>query len=118
MSQAIGFTAEDLALGYLKQQGLTYITRNYQSRFGEIDLIMRDKHHLIFIEVRKRSSRLFGGAASSISLNKRQKIIKTALAYLSKYNLHHQQAIRFDVVCMDGVPARFTWIKNAFGADY
>ena len=47
-----GRMAEDMALRYLQKHDLTLLTRNFRSRFGEIDLIMQEKNTIIFIEVR------------------------------------------------------------------
>ncbi len=114
MSQKIGFDAEDQARDYLTIQGLTWISSNYRCRLGEIDLIMRDYDHLVFIEVRARSTIAFGGAAASVTYSKQQKLIKTASYYLQAFKLQDKQPSRFDVVSLDGVPPRITWIKNAF----
>jgi putative endonuclease len=54
--------SEIIAQKYLTQHGLKLIEQNYHSRYGEIDLIMQDQSTLVFIEVRQRSSQLFGGA--------------------------------------------------------
>ena len=70
MSQTIGFQRERQARDYLVAQGLEWVSSNYRCRLGEIDLIMRDKAHLVFVEVRARSSTAFGGAAASVSYNK------------------------------------------------
>lgn len=118
MSQQIGFAAEASARHHLLAQGLSFVTSNYRCKSGEIDLIMRDKTHLVFIEVRSRTSRLYGGASVSITRQKQQKILKTALYYLSTHKLHEKYPIRFDVISMDGVPAKINWIQNAFGVDY
>ena len=47
-----GKTAEDQACDYLQRKGLRLIEKNYTCRLGEIDLIMEDKHHIVFVEVR------------------------------------------------------------------
>ena len=52
-----GRLAEDRALAYLKSQGLVLIKRNFRSRRGEIDLIMRDADALVFVEVRQLCKR-------------------------------------------------------------
>ena len=118
MSQIIGNAAEEQARNYLTTAGLKWLASNYRSRSGEIDLIMRDGNYLVFIEVRARSSAAYGGALASITYSKRQKIIKTALHYLSAYKLHEKQAVRFDIVSFEGIPPKLDWIKNAFGADF
>lgn len=116
MTTKIGARAETDALAYLVAQGLTPVTTNYRSRFGEIDLILRDKDTLIFVEVRMRSSEQFGGAAYSITPDKRTRLIKTADHYLSQ--LRHMPRCRFDVVLLgSGEQPKIEWLRNAITAD-
>ena len=110
--QQTGTKAEDDALAFLQGQGLTPVTRNFRCRFGEIDLIMREGSTLVFVEVRKRKNRLYGGAAASITPAKQQKIIKTAHFYLQRYKT--LPACRFDVVAWDGNACQ--WLKNTIEA--
>ncbi|HHT0594585.1 TPA: YraN family protein [Legionella anisa] len=117
MTYEKGRIAEEKALAYLKKHGLELITKNYTCRLGEIDLIMRDKEHLVFIEVRSRVSMQFGGGIASVTYAKRQKILKTAAYYMLQHQTHNH-ALRFDVVSIDGKSALINWIKDAFGADY
>jgi putative endonuclease len=118
MSLKIGSLAEEQARDYLISQGLKLRDANYRCRMGEIDLIMRDGDYLVFVEVRARSSSVFGGAVASVTYSKQQKLIKTASLYLSVNKIYDKQPIRFDVLGMEGVPPHMTWIKNAFGSDY
>jgi putative endonuclease len=108
-----GAQAEQWAAQYLLQQGLKPVTKNYRSRFGEIDLIMQDGAELVFVEVRLRSNADFGGAAASIDARKQQRLIRTAQQYLA--GLSHIPPCRFDAVLMDDVEGvNVQWLKNAF----
>ena len=118
MSQKAGFLAEQHALEYLTSKGLKWVVSNYRSKLGEIDIIMRDGEYLVFVEVRARTSTAFGGAIASVTYSKQQKILKTASLYLLANKLHDKQAIRFDVVSIEGAPPKITWLKNAFGSDF
>ena len=118
MSQKIGLLAEQHACDYLIAQGLRWVISNYRCRLGEIDLIMRDNNTLVFVEVRARVSNAFGGAIASVTHSKRQKLIKTASLYLLANHLQEKQAIRFDVLALQGQPPEITWIQNAFGSDF
>ncbi len=84
---------------------------NYRCRHGEIDLIMRDGDTLVFVEVRYRRNRDYGGAAASVGRNKIRKIVKTGLHYLQRHHL--DTACRFDVVAIDG-DGEPQWIQRAF----
>ena len=117
--QTDGAQAELYARKYLVKQGLIWLASNFRCRVGEIDLIMKTcEGELVFIEVRRRSSDKFGGAAASVTPSKQKKLIKTAALYLLKHPHQGQHGVRFDVVAFDGKPARLTWIKRAFDADY
>jgi len=105
---------EKIASNYLRSQGLTLLTSNYHSRYGEIDLIMQDKDTLVFVEVRYRRSNKFGGAAMSITPGKQRKIALTAMQFLQKNNKTDQHC-RFDVVAISEQETQ--WIKSAFDSD-
>lgn len=118
ITQEKGRIGEEKALAYLITQGLKLVGQNYSCRLGEIDLIMQDKDHLVFVEVRSRVSASFGGGLASITYAKRQKIIKSASYYAMIHKNQNQLAMRFDVISIDGKSANITWIKDAFGVDY
>lgn len=118
MSVKTGSQAERYARDYLIAQGLRWITSNYRCRMGEIDLIMRDSEDLVFVEVRHRSSAAFGGALSSITYGKKQKLIKAASHYLVVHHLYDRHPMRFDVISLDGMRPTIQWIKNAFSIDH
>ncbi|WP_077216796.1 YraN family protein [Piscirickettsia litoralis] len=105
-----GFNAERQALNYLKRQGLTLISQNYSSRFGEIDLIMQGKAEIIFIEVRYRKNNNFGSPAATVNFKKQQRIIKTAYSYLN--SLPFTPPCRFDVIAITA--SELEWIQDAF----
>ena len=109
-----GSDAERCAEEFLKQHGLVLVQRNYRCRFGEIDLIMRDRSALVFVEVRMRASEFFGGAASSITVLKRERIVRTARHYLA--SLRGEPVCRFDAVLLSGREGeQIEWVKDAFG---
>ena len=107
-----GQDAEDAAFDFLRKQGLSEVERNYRCRFGEIDLIMRDKETLVFVEVRKRSSNRFGGAAQSINARKKTKLLATARHYIAA--MGKIPDCRFDAVLLNG-DSPIEWIRDAFG---
>ena len=115
MSLEQGLKAEEFAYQYLLQQGLCLVTRNFHSRFGEIDLIFMQDSLLIFVEVRQRKSAAFGGALASVTYKKQQKLLRTAEFFLQKQPQFKRNNCRFDVIAIDGVPFKLHWVKNAFG---
>lgn len=116
MSQQVGFAAERQAQDFLMAQGFRFITKNYRSRWGEIDLIMSNNKVLVFIEVRARMTATHGNALESITRPKQRKILKTALHYMVTHKQYNDYSSRFDVVALQGVASPL-WIKDAFNAD-
>ena len=109
-----GKDAEARAAAFLESHGLHIVTRNYRSRFGEIDLIARDGATLVFVEVRARASNTFGGAAASITASKRGKLTRTASQYLA--TLGRTPPCRFDAVLLGNSGSPIEWIQDAFSA--
>jgi putative endonuclease len=107
----LGVRAEALATDYLARQGLEIVARNFRTRRGEIDVIVRDRDTLVFVEVRLRSRAAYGGAAASITPAKRARLLAAAQAYLA--TLAREPACRFDAILLDGLdPARIAWERN------
>ncbi|WP_028452097.1 YraN family protein [Chitinilyticum aquatile] len=107
-----GAAAEQAAAEFLRRAGLSIVERNWQCRRGEIDLIAREGETLVFVEVRARASRRFGGAAASIGQAKRAKLLTAAQTYLS--SLRVTPPCRFDAVCFEG--SEIIWLKNCLDA--
>lgn len=95
----LGRSGEELAARFLKKNGYKIILRNYKNRFGEIDIIARDKDALCFIEVKTRSSDRFGLPQEAISAFKKRQLTKVALGFLKEKVLLNVKA-RFDVVAV------------------
>jgi putative endonuclease len=116
-AQICGFTAEQSAEAFLCTQGFSPITRNYQCKMGEIDLIMRDQDYLVFIEVRYRDQASHGSGAETITHSKKSKLIRTATHYLIENNLWDKVPCRFDVISLSA-QTDIVWIKDAFWIEY
>ncbi len=115
-TQHIGSQGEDRAYQYLFKQGLRLRCRNYRCKVGEIDLIMRDKLELVFVEVRYRKPSEFASGLESVTYRKQQKIIKAAWHYLMTYKISRAPC-RFDVVAVEG-EQEIVWVKDAFQLEH
>jgi putative endonuclease len=112
-----GQITEHYAEQYLTGLGLTLIDRNFHSRQGEIDLIMLEDDTYVFIEVKYRKNRLFGGAIAAIPASKQQKIKHCVTFYLHQAGLNeYNTSCRIDVIALQGdiTQPQITWLKNAF----
>ena len=115
-ARAAGDAFEDRALDHLQHTGLKLLARNFTTRFGELDLVMRDADAIVFVEVRYRRRREFGGGAASVGATKRARIMRAAQAFLQAHPKLALLPCRFDVVAFDGEArtAQCEWIKAAF----
>lgn len=111
-NRKIGAKAEEIACWFLKQQGYEILDRNFYTKVGEIDIIAREEHTLVFVEVKYRKDDKKGYPAQAVDARKQQKIRKSAMYYLKKNHLSFEQPIRFDVVEILGKKIRV--IKHAF----
>ena len=94
-----GKAGENLAISFLEKQGFKIIEKNWRfSRMGEIDIIAEDKNTLVFIEVKARSSNLFGDPLESVDEKKFNKIQKLAEIYLSQITNDNYDGCRFDLI--------------------
>ena len=116
--RARGDVAEAAALAMLQAPGLQLLARNASSRGGELDLVMRDGATVVFVEVRYRATRRFGGGAASVDAGKRRRLVHAARAFLAGHPQMADAPCRFDVVDADGDPdaPTLTWLRAAFDA--
>lgn len=122
MNNRSGKVGEDYAAALLEQKGFLVTARNYHSRWGEIDIIARDDQYILFVEVKTRAENAMGHPLEAVTPMKQQKLIKTALQYLSAHPELAELQPRFDVA---GLITRRTgmqikeviYIPNAFEGD-
>jgi putative endonuclease len=117
--RAAGAAFEHRACSELERAGLKLLARNYTTRYGELDLVMRDGETLVFVEVRHRIRASHGDALASITATKQSRLIQTAQLWLAAHPQHAQRACRFDVVSYDGPidDAQMNWLRGAFDAN-
>ncbi|MEO7274373.1 MAG: YraN family protein [Vicinamibacterales bacterium] len=122
--QKLGKTGEDLAVAELEARGYAILARRYRTRHGEIDVVARERDTTVFVEVKARTSREFGGGADAVTAWKQRRLVSMASDYLVRHRLT-ERPCRFDVVAVDvpaageptgaGGPA-VTIYRNAFDA--
>lgn len=95
-SNLTGAWGEALAAEYLRKKHYQIVAANYHSRFGEIDLIVKDRRFLVFVEVKLRKSDRFASAFEYVDRHKQDRIRVTASIYLSQNETKLQP--RFDVI--------------------
>jgi len=111
-----GRLGEHAAKKFLRKAGLKFLTANYASKRGEIDLIFREDDCLVFVEVKTRSSEAWTRPAAAVNARKRRLLSQTALDYLRVLK-GPQVRVRFDVVEVllnDGVVREIRHLPNTF----
>jgi putative endonuclease len=111
-----GELGERAAKKHLRRLGLKFLTANFRSARGEIDLIFRDADCLVFIEVKTRSSEDWTRPAAAVNARKRRLLSQTALDYLKLLN-NPPVKIRFDIVevlLQDGQVREVRHLPNTF----
>jgi putative endonuclease len=114
-----GALGERAAKKHLRRLGLKFLTANYRSPRGEIDLIFRDDDCLVFIEVKTRSSEEWVRPAAAVDKERRGRLTRAALDYLRRLR-NPAVKVRFDIVevlLLDGVVREVRHLPNTFAME-
>jgi putative endonuclease len=116
-TRARGDLGEGLARGYLEQHGYSFITSKYYAKGGEIDLVMRDRDELVFVEVKLRTNNWFGAGAEAIGRTKRHRLRKACLSFIFKERISTPWRIDVVVVDLSRLEPSFEHLVAAVGED-
>ena len=110
-----GAWGEDLALRYLIKRGYKLLERNYRTRRGEIDLIVRKDDTLVFVEVKLRRGSGYGDPLEAVTPHK-QNILRSVAEHYLYSTQPHLQTLRFDVIGIlaERTEVRIDHIEDAF----
>lgn len=106
-----GRLGEEYAARLLEREGYRILSRNFHTRYGEIDLIAQKGEILAFIEVKTRAADSFSRPAAAVSRQKQSRIILAAEGYLQRFPTALQP--RFDVVEVVTEKAREFRVRGA-----
>jgi putative endonuclease len=112
-----GRLGERAARKHLQRLGLKFLTANFRSERGEIDLVVRDRDCLVFVEVKARSSEDWTRPAAAVDARKRRLLSQTALDYLRLLK-NPPVKVRFDIVEVlleNGAVREVRHLPNTFG---
>ena len=93
-----GKYAEDIAKNFLLNKGYDIISQNYFKRYGEIDIIAREKEVIVFVEVKSLYSEGFIEINETISKLKRMRLINLANMWIWEYYKRNNIEFRIDFV--------------------
>jgi putative endonuclease len=95
----LGRHGEQLALEHLERLGCQLVARNHRTRFGELDLVVRDRDALVFVEVKTRRAARPGRAWDALHPRKRDQVRRMAAAFLAEEpDRPRVPELRFDAI--------------------
>ena len=111
-----GQLGERAAKAHLQKQGLKFLTANFRSAKGEIDLVFRDQDCLLFVEVKTRSSESWTRPAAAVNARKKRLLSQAAMDYVRRLR-DPRVKLRFDIVevlLADGAVREVRHLPNSF----
>jgi len=108
---------EEIATQYLRKKGYQIIDRNFRKGYGEIDIVATFQNILVFVEVKTRTTNLYGGAAEAISYGKLRTLIRTC-EYYKMLHPKLPEEMRIDAILIDledNKPKNIQHIENISG---
>jgi putative endonuclease len=94
---ALGRFGEDLAVEFLRREGMTVLDRNWRCATGELDIVARDGATLVVCEVKTRRTTHYGTPVEAVGPRKLRRLRELAMRWLDARELHVPQ-VRIDVV--------------------
>lgn len=114
-TQQLGRDGEQLAVEYLRDAGYVILDRNWRCRSGEIDIIAREGHSVVFCEVKTRRSTRFGEPIEAITAEKVRRLRTTGMSWLAQAGLR-RVGVRFDVISIYRTPDGADQVEHLAGA--
>ena len=108
--KVLGRSAEELTAKYLKKHGYKLIARNYNTPYGEADVIAFKDGCYCFVEVKARASDVYGLPAEAVDERKRERYRKIALYFCMTKKT--EVPIRFDIASV--LEGELEYFENAF----
>lgn len=110
----LGEKGEEEATQYLISEGYKIIDRNWRMHGYEIDIIAETDEYIVFVEVKTRTSAMYGNPEDFVNRKRQKRLIEAANIYLNDFDIDTPP--RFDIVGLiwDGVKFELEHIDDAF----
>ncbi len=93
----IGKAGEELAIEYLDSRGYEVLARNYNTKYGEIDIVAIKDRLLHFVEVKTRSNDIYGSPSEAVDERKQMHMLRAARIYIEDKRIYNYNCC-FDVI--------------------
>ena len=113
-NRKVGALAEGMAVQALRKKGFQILETNFQNRFGEIDIIAKDKNILVFVEVKAKKGIEFGLPEEMISRGKLRKVKNMASIYMNGETLPCRIDVVAIILSFDNELLRLTHYENVY----
>lgn len=97
--RALGSAGERAVADWYQQHGYEVLDQNWRHRSGELDLVLRHTHTIVFCEVKTRRSDAFGTPAEAVTRDKQRRIRALATQWLEEHPSTRGE-LRFDVAAV------------------
>lgn len=112
MSRDRGDFWEDVAVRYLEDFEYIILDRNYNTKYGEIDIVAMKDDFIIFFEVKFRNDNEYGYSYEYVTKSKLNKIKKSVSIYLSSNKNYMKYNKRIDVIAFDNTSETLNHYKD------
>ena len=102
----LGKKGEQLAADFLRNNGYTVLSRNWQCGHLEVDVIAENSEFVVFCEVKARSSTVMGNPEECVTAQKQKNLIRAASRYLQMTG--KTKEVRFDIISVVANGEKFT----------
>lgn len=92
----LGKQGEDAAVEFLQNNGHEILIRNYRFKKAEVDIVSKHGKHIVFTEVKTRSTDAFGHPEEFVDKKKRLLMKNSADEFMYQQKLDAE--IRFDII--------------------
>jgi putative endonuclease len=117
MSRELGKLYEEKAAAFLAGCGYEILARNFTTRWGELDIVARQKNYLVFLEVKYRQNDFAGLPQEAVNKYKQNRLARAAMIFLKSHPALQELDIRFDILAISG--DKYEIIPDAFAvADF
>jgi len=106
----LGKKGEEIAINHLIDKGYTILETNWRYKRAEVDIIAKEGQTLVFVEVKTRSTEIWGQPALAVTPKKERLLVDASGVYMEQIN--HDWEVRFDIISIVIINDQYKEIKH------